>query len=150
VLKIAFATTDGTAVDQHFGWCQRFDVYQLDATSIERTEIRELSPDPVPDPGGLPASAEFAQDSAAAEHFGKIDGRLEAVRDCAIVHVAAIGGGAAARVVNAGIMPVKVPEGTPVDDVLTRLQAVLEGTPPPWLRKAMMRHDPSTPAWSPR
>lgn len=66
------------------------------------------------------------------------------------MHVAAIGGTAAARVVNAGLMPVKVAEGSSVAELLQRLQGVLQGTPPPWLRKVMRRHDPATATvWSP-
>jgi nitrogen fixation protein NifX len=130
VLTIAFATEDGTAVDQHFGWCTRFDVYQLDGGRAELVQTRT--------PG------------AAQGEEATIASRLDAVRDCAIVHVTAIGAAAAARVVNAGIMPVKMPEGTPVSEVLDRLQDVLRGTPPPWLRKVLRRHDPATaPGWSP-
>jgi nitrogen fixation protein NifX len=131
VLRIAFATADGTAVDQHFGWCRRFDVYELDADHARLAETRELPP-------------------ASSEEDGKIDSRLDAVRDCAIVHVVAIGGTAAARVVNAKVMPVKVADGTGIGELVERLQGVLRGTPPPWLRKVLRQHDPaSTTVWSP-
>jgi nitrogen fixation protein NifX len=130
VLKIAFATADGTAVDQHFGWCRRFDVYEVDADHVRLAHTRELAP-------------------ASSEEDSKIDSRLDAVRDCAIVHVSAIGGTAAARVVNSGVMPVKVPEGSSVDELVQRLQGVLRGTPPPWLRKALRRRDPAASVWSP-
>lgn len=130
-LRIAVATTDGTAVDEHFGRCRRFDVYDLDAHRFALAASRDLGP-------------------AVSHEDGAVDSRLEAIGDCAIVHVTSIGPGAAARVVNAGVMPLKLPEGTPVTEVLTRLQAVLGGTPPPWLRKVLRRRDPSTyPAWSP-
>ncbi len=133
MLRIAFATADGRAVDQHFGWCRRFDVYEVTADQVRLAGIRELAPAP-----------------ASAEEGSKIDGRLDAVRDCAIVHVSAIGGTAAARVVNSGVLPVKVPEGSSVPELVDRLQTVLRGTPPPWLRKVLRRHDPAaTTAWSP-
>lgn len=131
MLTIAFATGDGTTVDQHFGWCRRFDVYHVDEHHAVLADTRELPP-------------------AGPDENGKIDSRLDAVRDCAIVHVVAIGGTAAARVVNAGVMPVKLPEGTGVAATIHRLQDVLGGTPPPWLRKVLRRHDPAAaPAWSP-
>jgi nitrogen fixation protein NifX len=130
-LRIAVATTDGTSVDEHFGRCRRFDVYELDATSSELVASRDLGP-------------------AVSHEDGAVESRLDAVRDCVIVHVTSIGAGAAARVVNAGVMPLATPEGTPVTEVVTRLQTVLGGTPPPWLRKVLRRHDPSAyPAWSP-
>ena len=131
MLKIAFATADGTAVDQHFGWCRRFDVYEVDADHARLAETRELPP-------------------ASSDEDSKIDSRLDAVRDCAIVHITAIGGSAAARVVNSGLMPVKVPAGSDVAELVQRLQGVLRGTPPPWLRKVLRQHDPAaTTVWSP-
>jgi nitrogen fixation protein NifX len=131
VLKIAFATADGTAVDQHFGWCRRFDVYEVDADHARLSQTRELPP-------------------ASSDEDDKIDSRLDAIRDCAIVHLAAIGGTAAARVVNSGVMPVKVAEGSSIEELVERLQVVLRGTPPPWLRKVLRKHDPAaTTVWSP-
>lgn len=131
MLKIAFATADGTAVDQHFGWCRRFDVYEVDAGHAGPAQTRSLTPAP-------------------DEEDVKIDSRLEAVGDCAIVYLTAIGPAAAARVVNSGVMPVKVAEGTGVGELMERMQGVLRGTPPPWLRKVLRRHDPSANAvWSP-
>jgi nitrogen fixation protein NifX len=130
VLKIAFATDDGTAVDQHFGWCTRFDVFEIDQDRYAPVGSR------------TPRAAEGEE--------GTIASRLEVVRDCAIVYVTSIGPAAAARVVNAGIMPVKLPEGTAVPEVLDRLQEVLRGTPPPWLRKVLRQHSPEqAPTWSP-
>lgn len=131
MLRVAFATADGTVVDEHFGRCDRFDVYDLSPDSVQLVASR------------APASAEDAT--------GRIESRLELLRDCAILHVASIGGAAAARVVNAGIHPLKVAEGTAIADLTARLQGVLSATPPPWLRKVLRRHDPtSAPAWSPR
>ena len=131
MVKIAFATGNGTAVDQHFGWCCRFDVYEVSAEKSELLESRLLSP-PGPD-----------QDS-------KIDSRLAEVRDCAILVVCDIGGSAAARVVSARIHPLKAASGTAVADLLARLQAVLAGNPPPWLRKALRQNGQEpVPAWTP-
>jgi nitrogen fixation protein NifX len=53
--------------------------------------------------------------------------------------VAAIGGSAAARVVAVKIHPIKVPQPEPILDILEKLQDVLKGTPPPWLRKALQK-----------
>jgi nitrogen fixation protein NifX len=131
MLRVAFATSDGAAVDQHFGRCDRFDVYDL--TEASATLVRSR----------IPAAA-FDADS-------RTDTRLAVLRDCAILHITEIGGPAAARVVNAGIHPLKVADGTAVADLTVRLSAVLGGNPPPWLRKVLRQHDPaSAPVWSPR
>lgn len=131
MLRVAFATADGIVVGEHFGRCDRFDVYDLSPRWAELVASR------------APA--------AAGDSNGRIEARLELLRDCAILHVASIGGAAAARVVNARIHPLKVPEDTAITDLTARLQAVLAATPPPWLRKVLRQHDPdSAPSWSPR
>lgn len=132
MLKIAFATSDGQAVNQHFGWCRRFDVYEVGPEGSRLLETRELGP-------------------AEADEEDKIASRLAAVVDCAILNVCDIGGTAAAKVVKARIHPMKVPSGTEIDALLTKFVAVLAGNPPPWLRKVLKTHNPTTaPAWTPR
>ena len=37
------------------------------------------------------------------------------------------------------IHPIKVEKPEPILDILDRLQTVLQGTPPPWLRKALQK-----------
>lgn len=125
MLRVAFATSDGSAVDQHFGWCARFDVYEVGAEGSTLSETRLLLPD-------------------TDDEFDKIEGRLASVRDCAILNICEIGGSAAARVVSAGIHPMKWASGTPIREIVVRLQKVLAGNPPPWLRKALLTHDPAT------
>ena len=69
----------------------------------------------------------------------KLGPKIDAVRDCAILYVAAIGGSGAARVVAAGIHPIKVTNPEEITGLLEKLVTVLKGTPPPWLRKAMLK-----------
>jgi nitrogen fixation protein NifX len=40
-------------------------------------------------------------------------------------------------VISARIHPVKLAESEPVDQVITKVQELLNGTPPPWLRRAL-------------
>jgi nitrogen fixation protein NifX len=105
-------------------------VYEVNATTATLAETRDLGP-------------------VLSHDEGATASRLAAIQDCAIVHVTSIGAGAAARVVNAGVMPLKLPEGTPVAETVRRLQTVLAGTPPPWLRKLLRGSDSETPRWSP-
>ncbi|WP_018501678.1 nitrogen fixation protein NifX [Parafrankia discariae] len=131
MLKIGFATSDGSAVDQHFGWCRRFDVYEVGPEGYRLFETRELGP-------------------AEEDEEDKIASRLAAVVDCAILNVCDIGGTAAAKVVKARIHPMKVAKGTEIDALLTKFVAVLAGSPPPWLRKVLKAHSPqAAPAWTP-
>ena len=49
------------------------------------------------------------------------------------------GGSAAARVVAHRVHPVKVPQPEAIAGILDKLVDVLKGTPPPWLRKALLK-----------
>jgi nitrogen fixation protein NifX len=117
MLTAAFATADGVHVDAHFGRCARFDIYDITA---EGTQLRE--------------TRSIATDEAANEDH-RVRARLDAVAGCALLCVASIGPAAAARVVNARVHPLKTAPSTTIASVLDRLQVVLQGSPPPWLRK---------------
>lgn len=123
-MKVAFATQDKQRVDAHFGWAPHIAVYDIDRLGYRYVETFDFA----------------AEDEDGNED--KLTGKLAALDDVAIVYVAAIGGSAAARVVAKKVHPVKLPTAEPILDVLDRLQTVLAGTPPPWLRKALMRDAP--------
>lgn len=119
MLTTAFATADGVHVDTHFGRCARFDIYDVTAESVQLREIRWVATD----------------ETDNEDH--RLQARLDALAGCALVCVASIGPAAAARVVRAGVHPVKSDPSTTIASVLDRLQTVLQGTPPPWLRKLL-------------
>jgi nitrogen fixation protein NifX len=119
-MKVAFATEDGRHVDAHFGWAKSIAIYDV-----------------TPDELQFVTTAEFAGTLQEDGNEDKLGPKLEAIKDCAILYVAAIGGSGAARVVARNIHPVKVAETQTIEDILLRLQDVLRGTPPPWLRKAL-------------
>jgi len=121
-MKIAFATQDQQRVDAHFGWARHLAVY--DVTPEGYQFVQDFP---------------FGEDLAEDGNEDKLAPKLEAIHDCAIVYVAAIGGSAAARVVASKIHPIKVPAPEPILDILDKLQEVLRGTPPPWLRKALQK-----------
>jgi nitrogen fixation protein NifX len=121
-MKIAFATQDQQRVDAHFGWARHLAVY--DVTPEGYQFVQDFP---------------FGEDLAEDGNEDKLAPKLEAIHDCAIVYVAAIGGSAAARVVASKIHPIKVPAPEPILDILEKLQHVLRSTPPPWLRKALQK-----------
>ena len=124
-MKVAFATQDQQRVDAHFGWAQHLAVYDIDGAGYRFLQDHA-----------------FGEDLAEDGNEDKLGPKLDAIQDCAIVYVAAIGGSAAARVVAHKIHPVKLTQPEPILDVLDKLQQVLAGTPPPWLRKALLKGQP--------
>jgi nitrogen fixation protein NifX len=125
-MKIAFATQDKQRVDAHFGWARHIAVYDV-----------------TPDAYSYLTTFDFGENLDEDGNEDKLGPKLAAIADCAIVYVGAIGGSAAARVVALKVHPVKLTQPEPILDVLERLQGVLRGTPPPWLRKALRKSDPT-------
>ncbi len=121
-MKIAFATQDLKRVDAHFGWEKNIAIYEITPTSHQFIE-----------------TIQFDGDLQEDGNEDKLAPKLEAIKDCALLYVAAIGGSAAARVVAHKIHPVKVASPEVIEEVLVKLQEVLNGTPPPWLRKALLK-----------
>lgn len=121
-MKIAFATQDMKRVDAHFGWAKNIAIYEL-----------------TPEGSTFLQSVQFDGDLQEDGNEDKLAPKLEVIKDCALLYVAAIGGSAAARVVAHKIHPVKVAEPEVIEEVLVKLQDVLKGTPPPWLRKALLK-----------
>jgi nitrogen fixation protein NifX len=76
----------------------------------------------------------------------RTEARAAAVAGCTIVYTVQIGGPAAAKLVARRIHPMKTGTETPIADVVGKLQEVLRGTPPPWLRKAMSAGGANDPA----
>jgi nitrogen fixation protein NifX len=115
-LRVAVAANRGENLDGHFGSCERFLVYQVSPDTIKLIAIRST------------VEADAAEDKNAA--------RSALINDCQIVYVQSIGGPAAAKVVRAGVHPVKKPTGGAAREVLVELQGRLT-SPPPWLAQIM-------------
>lgn len=115
-LRVAVASNTADNLDGHFGSAPRFLVYQVGKTTIKLVDVRPT------------LIADEAEDKNVA--------RSELINDCQIVYVQSIGGPAAAKVVRAGVHPVKFPQPGPARAALARLQGTLDA-PPPWLAKIM-------------
>lgn len=124
-MKVAFATQDLKLVDAHFGWAKNIAIYDVS-----------------PDESRFLEAVQFDGDLQEDGNEDKLLPKLEAIKDCAILYVAAIGGSGAARVVAKNIHPIKVHEPEEIAGILDKLQGVLRGTPPPWLRKVMLKDKP--------
>jgi nitrogen fixation protein NifX len=116
-IRIAIASNKGEELDGHFGSCDRFLIYQMDENEIRLIEARDTAD--------------------ISEEGDKNANRAAVIADCNVLYVVSIGGPAAAKVVKAGIHPIKQPAGGNAREKLAELQSVLAGTPPPWLAKAM-------------
>jgi len=114
-IRVAVGSNSADDVNGHFGSCPRFLVYQVSPDEFRLVDIRSTQ------------GADQAEDKNAF--------RAELICDCHVMYVQSIGGPAAAKVVRAGIYPMKLAEGGKAPEVLAMLQTVMRGMPPPWLAK---------------
>jgi nitrogen fixation protein NifX len=124
-LRIAIATQDMKGLNAHFGSARKFAIYDVTATSSQF--ISAVAFDEVSDEGGKHKD----------DGDDRITPKVDALAGVNLLFVRAIGGPAAAKVVRARIHPVKIAEPQPIEDVIARVQTMLKGTPPPWLRKVL-------------
>lgn len=117
-MKVAFTSSTGERIDQHFGQCQSFHVWEIGPDAAQHlTTVSALT------------TADAEEDHITA--------RANAISGCSIVYTLQIGGPAAAKLIARKIHPMKTTTDMPVIEAVEKLQQVLRGNPPPWLRKAM-------------
>lgn len=121
-MKVAFASTDKVHVDEHFGQAEAFYIWEVG-----------------PETAAFSGVVQVKGEAEAGHSDDKIEARCSGLADCALVYVAEIGGPAAARLVQKKIHPIKSKDREPITEVVAKLQEVLRGNPPPWLRKAMLK-----------
>ncbi|MEI6896312.1 MAG: NifB/NifX family molybdenum-iron cluster-binding protein [Psychromonas sp.] len=118
-LQIAFASTDGLTVDGHFGSCEQFYIYTVNADMFEQIEVRQ---------------------AISGRGIEKNAQRAEIITDCQLLFCASIGGPAAARVIRSGIHPMKCKANNDIFPDITEQLSLLQirmkkGELPPWLAK---------------
>ena len=120
-VKIAFASSDRRVVDQHFGAAEAFCIYSLAEDDARLVEVAEF----------------HDSDVVMDGHEGKLASKIELLEGCAAVYCNAVGASAIKQLLAAGIQPMKVEEGTLVDELLCGLNQSLKDAPPAWLAKRL-------------
>jgi len=116
-MKVAFASSDGISIDQHFGLADRFHLWEVGSDTA------------------VPLGS-IATGGSDDDQEDKIVARAEALRGCTIVYSLQIGGPAAAKLVSRQVHPLKTGKVLPIEQAIADLRQVLSERPPPWLRKA--------------
>lgn len=131
-LKVAFATKDMEEINAHFGGAKEFVVYNVSKDGYELCEV-------------------IKTDTSDVEDDDKTDFRVRALKGINIMYTESIGGTAAAKVIRAGIHPMKVNESTLIKDVLDSLVQMINGNPPPWVKQIIQmktEHDVRQDRWA--
>ena len=122
LLKVAFASSDQEVVDQHFGSATQFVIYGVN-----------------PEKKALLSLAEFDA-LGADESEAKLAEKLHVLDGCIAVYCRACGASGVRRLLDQGIQPVKVVEGSTINELIEALQDELKQGPSTWLAKAMQKN----------
>jgi nitrogen fixation protein NifX len=123
-MKVAFATHDLKSVNAGFDDASFFVIYDVDTQRFVCQ--RAVRP----------------EDDDETGTFAAIETRLETVRDCAILCVRYFESPSTARLIGANVHSVVVSGVLDIQAILRRLQVVLRGHTPPWLKKIYVASDP--------
>jgi nitrogen fixation protein NifX len=130
-MKVAFATTDGKQVDEHFGRAGMFAIYDITESGYKFIAIRKFA-------DGMDMAVVDTKDTGAL-HDDAVQNKVDRLADCKLIYLTEIGGPSAARLVKKGIMPMKMKEIVPIESALGQLLETIKKSPPPWLRKALSK-----------
>lgn len=115
-MKIAFASKDNIHVDQHFGWCKEFYIYEIKDDTY--TFVKAID-----------SSIEIE------DEIDKLTYKIECLEDSDILYVQQIGPKASMMVKAAKVFPMQASkEGEKIEDVLNTLIKMQEN-PPIWMRR---------------
>ncbi len=119
VLKVAFATTDRTRVNQHFGAAEGFAIYEV-----------------TPDKATLVGVGEFAEEAMDGNE-DKLVAKVDFLAGCAAVYVMAIGASAIKKLMAKGIQPIRINEVDAVDDLLIEISRAMTEGGIAWIDRAI-------------
>ncbi|MDF0535862.1 NifB/NifX family molybdenum-iron cluster-binding protein [Shewanella sp. A32] len=121
-LKVAFATLDRRHVDQHFGSARSVLIYGI---GREQWAILE--------------AIEYPEDDSRTHD--RLPARIRDLSHCSAIFCNACGASAIRQLLDKGIHPVKVMEGSEIHQLLDDIRQELNGTPMGWLARSLKQLD---------
>lgn len=138
-MKVAFATTGGSTVDEHFGRASSFSLWDVTAEGADFLELRKVAD------GDLDTDIVTTRGMGTL-HDDAVAAKIEKLADAKIVYFTEIGGPAAAKLVRRGIMPLKTEPCTDISVLTARLVDTMRTRPAPWMRRALAEEPCKGPA----
>jgi nitrogen fixation protein NifX len=115
-MRIAFASKDNIHVNEHFGWCKEFHLYEI--VGDEYTFLKSID-----------SSIEID------DEIDKLTYKIECLENSDILYVQQIGPKASMMVKSAKVFPMQASaENEKIEDVLNKLIKMKEN-PPIWMRR---------------
>ena len=119
MLKVAFASTDRTRVNQHFGAAEGFAIFEV-----------------TPERATLVGVAEFAEEAMDGNE-DKLAAKVDFLAGCAAVYVMAIGASAIKKLMAQGIQPIRINEVDAIDDLLVEISKAMTEGGVAWIERAL-------------
>lgn len=117
-MKIVFASKDNIHVNEHFGWCKEFYIYEITGSSYNFVK-------------SVDSSIEIDNE------IDKLTYKIECLEDSDILYVQQIGPKASMLVKSAKIFPMQSSrENELIDDILNKL-IKMQDNPPLWMRRLL-------------
>lgn len=113
-MNIAFASSNGEVIDQHFGWSKTFYLFKVDKDASTFL-------------GSIDSSEEPEEEKA------KLTYKIGTIEEADIMYCTQIGPTASKMVQASGIHPVRVAEGETIADAIAKIQQMFQDNPPMWL-----------------
>lgn len=121
-MKIAFATTDDIHVNQHFGWCKEFTLYEI--VGNEFSFLKKVD-----------SSIEIE------DEIDKLTYKIECLEESDVLVVQQIGPKASRMVQACGIFPMQTSnENEKIEDILNKLIKMKEN-PPIWMKRLLVNDE---------
>lgn len=147
MLKVAFASLDGSHVDQHFGASEQLMIYEVRPGEAELLEVARFEQATMKgehkdkalgsEPEAPPSTEAEEQPELLTED--KVIAKIGFVGECAAVYAASIGTSSIRRLMQAGIQPVIVDYGHDVMDLLNEVSFALVHGGLSWVDRAKAR-----------
>lgn len=129
-MRVAFATTAGSVVDEHFGRAGRFAVWEIGPDEASFVELRQVAD------GDLDVDVVSTR-GLGSLHEDAVATKIEKLSDVRIVYFTEIGGPSAAKLVRSGVMPLRAEPSTNIEELVEKLGETMRTNPAPWMRRAL-------------
>lgn len=139
MLKVAFATDDRVAVNQHFGAARGFAIYALDGARAQLVQVTEFVAEAMDGNENEVSVQANACGAGVSRSQNKLADKIAALDGCAAVYCLAIGASAARQLLAGGIQPVRLDDEVEIETLLAQLRVALRDGGIPWLDKRVKR-----------
>jgi nitrogen fixation protein NifX len=128
MIRIAFATSDRKTVNHHFGGTEGLAIYDVAPGEANLLGYAAFPP--------AEKEGEVVRDGITGSVQDKVLVKLEFVKDCHAVYAHSIGSSSTRRLMQLGVQPVIVGEGTEILDLLNEISLALAHGGVAWIDRA--------------